>query len=177
MHTAEPLPDMAGLVRAHRQALLRLLPDAPIVVGSAPELLRNGDVHFAYRQSSDFIWLTGVEQPGCTLLLDAATRTQTLFVPRLTQQHAVWLGHIPDKAEARRSEERDYRKGRSPKARRKRASTKRSRATSAALKKQPRRAASHKALSRQASTSARKRGPMARRAAAKKAARTRARAR
>jgi hypothetical protein len=54
-----------------------------------------------------------------------------------------------------------------------RTSAKRSRASLRKLKREPRRAASHRALARQASTSARKRGPKARSAAARKAARTR----
>ncbi|MEI9811744.1 MAG: DUF6496 domain-containing protein [Acidobacteriota bacterium] len=56
-------------------------------------------------------------------------------------------------------------------------SAKRSRASTAALKKEGTAAASHSALARQAKASARKRGPAKRSAAAKKAARTRARSR
>src|SRR5437660_3517499 len=52
-------------------------------------------------------------------------------------------------------------------------STTRSRATEAALKREPRSSASRKALSRQAKTAAAKRGKPARREAAMKAARTR----
>jgi hypothetical protein len=58
------------------------------------------------------------------------------------------------------------------KARKKRPSAKRSRAISRALKREGRSAASRKALSRKASSSARKRGPSQRSAAAKKAVRT-----
>jgi hypothetical protein len=60
--------------------------------------------------------------------------------------------------------------------RRKRPSAKRSRARIKALKKEGRSAVSHSALSRQAKQAARKRGPRARSQAAKKAARTRRRA-
>ncbi len=101
MAATDPLPDLRPVTRAHRKALLRHLPDAPILLGSAPEATRNGDVTFAYRQSSDLLWLTGVSEPGYTLLLDARSGHETLFVPKLTQKHAVWLGHIPSRAEAR----------------------------------------------------------------------------
>ena len=53
----------------------------------------------------------------------------------------------------------------------------RSRATEKALKREPHRAASHKALARHARTVAKRRGPAARSASARKAARTRARER
>lgn len=87
--------------RAHRRALRRRLPDAFILLIANPELPRNGDVFHTYRQSSDFLWLTGVESPGYALLLDARRNEEVLFVPRLTQQHAVWMGHLPSRQEAR----------------------------------------------------------------------------
>src|SRR5262249_48881048 len=74
---------------------------ALVILTAAREVVRNGDVHHPYRQSSDFLWLTGVEAPGYALLLDPRRGKETLFVPRLTQKHAVWLGHIPGRDEAR----------------------------------------------------------------------------
>jgi hypothetical protein len=72
----------------------------------------------------------------------------------------------------RRSAARDYARGHgSP--RRAKASAKRSRATSSALKREGRSAASHRALAKQARTSARRRSKTSRSAAARKAARTR----
>src|SRR5262245_31832618 len=87
--------------KAHRRALMAQLPDGPIVTSAAPEVLRNGDVHHAYRQASDFLWLTGVEEPGYALLLDPRRGEEVLFVPKLTARHAIWLGHIPSLKEAR----------------------------------------------------------------------------
>ncbi len=89
------------LHRAQRRRLREALPDGVVVLASAPEVVRNGDVHFEYRQSSDFLFLTGVAEPGCVLVLDGRRGGETLFVPRLTQSHAVWLGHIPSPREAR----------------------------------------------------------------------------
>jgi len=75
-------------------------------------------------------------------------------------------------AATRRKAASDTRKGKSPA---KKTSAKRSRATTNALKREPRSAASRSALSKQAKTSARQRGSAARKQAAKKAARTRQR--
>jgi Xaa-Pro aminopeptidase len=86
---------------SRRRRLGQNLPDGLVVLASAPEILRNGDAHYPFRQSSDFLYLTGVAEPGCVLVLDPARGTETLLVPRLTQQHAVWLGHIPSPGEAR----------------------------------------------------------------------------
>jgi Xaa-Pro dipeptidase len=93
--------DGSATFRAHREALGRRLPGGLILLQAAPEILRNGDVHFQYRQASDFLYLTGVEEPGYALLLDPDRGAETLFVPKLTQQHAVWMGHIPSREEAR----------------------------------------------------------------------------
>jgi Xaa-Pro aminopeptidase len=101
MEASPLLTDVRGATRAHRRALERRLPDGLILLTAAPEAHRNGDVHHPYRQSSDFLWTTGVEAPGYALLLDSRRGREILFVPRLTQKHAVWLGRIPSRQEAR----------------------------------------------------------------------------
>lgn len=92
---------MMDLYAKNRRALADRLPDTLIVAQAAPEVIRNGDVPFAYRQDSNFLYMTGIEEPGYTLLIDPHRNEETLFVPKLTQEHAVWLGHIPDLKEAR----------------------------------------------------------------------------
>jgi Xaa-Pro aminopeptidase len=92
---------LADMTRAHRRALANRLPDGLIVVSAAPQVIRNGDVHHRYRQDSDFLWLTGVQEPGYALVIDPRGGEETLFVPKLTQEHAVWMGHIPSLREAR----------------------------------------------------------------------------
>ena len=87
--------------RAHRRALSKRLPDGLIVLSAAPEAIRNGDVTHPYRQGSDFLWLTGVEAPGYALVIDPRHGDAALFIPKLTQDHAVWMGHIPSLREAR----------------------------------------------------------------------------
>lgn len=77
-------------------------------------------------------------------------------------------------AQTRRRAKRDYVKGQG--GGRKKPSTKRSRATLKALRREGHSAASHRALSRQARSSARRRSVARRSAAAKRAAHTRAKA-
>ena len=76
-------------------------------------------------------------------------------------------------AELRKKAAQDATAGRKTKASGRKTSAKRSRASEAALKREPRSVASHEALSRQAKKSAVKRGKQSRRQAAMKAARTR----
>lgn len=47
-----------------RQQLIRALGDGNIaIIAAAPECIRNGDVHYAYRQNSNFYYLTGFPEP------------------------------------------------------------------------------------------------------------------
>ena len=74
------------------------------------------------------------------------------------------------KASTKKSAERDYKRGQSHS--RKKASAKRSRATSGALKREPKSTASRSALSKQTRSAASKRSASSRSASAKKASRT-----
>lgn len=61
---------------------------------------RNFDVEYAFRQNSDFLYVTGVEEPGCHLVLDGGR--EILLVPRVDAHHRVWEGHVPGPAEAKK---------------------------------------------------------------------------
>ncbi len=43
--------------------------EAIIILGGRPEYLRNGDVHYGYRQESDFYYLSGFNEPDGVLVL------------------------------------------------------------------------------------------------------------
>ncbi len=62
---------------------------------------RNFDVDYVFRQNSDFLYLTGVEEPGCHLVLEPKSGREILFVPRVDSHHRVWEGHVPSPAEAK----------------------------------------------------------------------------
>jgi Xaa-Pro dipeptidase len=87
--------------RALRRILAKRLAGQGIVhlQGGKP-VTRNFDVDYAFRQSSDFLYVTGVEEPGCHLLLDGSR--EILLVPRVDAHHRVWEGHVPGPAEAKR---------------------------------------------------------------------------
>ncbi|HXT01264.1 MAG TPA: aminopeptidase P family protein [Elusimicrobiota bacterium] len=85
-----------------RSALAKKLAgDALILLDGGKPVPRNFDVDYTFRQNSDFLYLTGVEEPGCHLVIDPRTRRETLFVPRIDSHHRVWEGHVPSPAEAR----------------------------------------------------------------------------
>ena len=89
--------------RERRLALARRLAGVGLIhVPGGKPVPRNSDVEYAFRQSSDFLYLTGVEEPGCHLIIDPDKRREVLFVPRIDNHHRVWEGHVPGPAEARR---------------------------------------------------------------------------
>lgn len=79
----------------------KLAGDALILLDGGKPVPRNFDVDYTFRQNSDFLYLTGVEEPNCHLVIDPKTRRETLFVPRIDNHHRVWEGHVPSPAEAR----------------------------------------------------------------------------
>ena len=86
-----------------RSALAQKLSgDALILLDGGKPVPRNFDVDYTFRQNSDFLYLTGVEEPNCHLVIDPKTRRETLFVPRIDNHHRVWEGHVPSPAEARK---------------------------------------------------------------------------
>lgn len=60
--------------KARRQALAKKLPVGAIaILRAASECPRNGDAHYRFRQSSNFYYLTGFNEPDAILLIMAGT--------------------------------------------------------------------------------------------------------
>lgn len=77
--------------RARRTRLMEGLPEGCLFVLAAAEPL--GEL-YPYRQTSDFYYLSGVEQPGGVLLLyrDAEQTIDRLYLPARNRQREVWEG-------------------------------------------------------------------------------------
>ncbi|MEQ1854886.1 MAG: aminopeptidase P N-terminal domain-containing protein [Longimicrobiales bacterium] len=86
--------------RSRREFLGRFLPQNAVAVAfSAATRNRSNDVSYEYRQSSDFLYLTGSEEPNSVLLLapggvqvDGRTVREVLFVPPRNPAEEVWDG-------------------------------------------------------------------------------------
>ena len=55
--------------RRRRQLMRRLGPEAAVLVPAAPERAHSRDVHWPYRQDSDFLYLTGFPEPDAMAVL------------------------------------------------------------------------------------------------------------
>jgi len=86
----------AGAARADRRARLAsaLGPRAALLLASPPEQLRNGDVHYKFRQDSDILYLTGFEEPGTVVLLrpDHPKTPFVMFVRPRNPSEETWTG-------------------------------------------------------------------------------------
>ena len=69
-------------------------PGSLVLVAAAPEKLRNGDTHYAYRQDSDFLYLTGFSEPDAVLALVPGRDSgeQILFCRERDPERERWDG-------------------------------------------------------------------------------------
>ncbi len=83
----------------NRTRLLELLPgDSIAVLCSNPQMPRNGDQFYPYRQHSDFFYLSGITQQGSFLVL--SRRRTTLFLKKADPKTLLWSGPLHSREEA-----------------------------------------------------------------------------
>ena len=90
-------------VKARRaRAMERLGPDAIAVFWSAPTRVYSTDVNYEYRQESNLLYLTGIDQEDTILVLMPGneTRKEMLFVREADARREHWNGHSLTPAEA-----------------------------------------------------------------------------
>lgn len=82
------------LARRRARLMEQLGPDTILVVRSAPHRVYSLDVDHEYRQDSNYYYLTGIEDPGGTLVLmpGNAGRKQFLFLPPKDAVAEHWSG-------------------------------------------------------------------------------------
>ena len=97
---AGPLQDDLKARRA--RALERLPADALAILWSAPERVYSTDVSYEYRQDSNLLYLTGIDQEDTILVLmpGNAARREVLFVREADPRREHWNGHSLTPAEA-----------------------------------------------------------------------------
>jgi len=98
--TADTLQDDLRARRA--RAMERLGPTSIAIFWSAPERVYSTDVEYEYRQDSNFLYLTGIDQPESILVLMPGNRTrkEILFVREADARREHWEGHSLTPAEA-----------------------------------------------------------------------------
>jgi Xaa-Pro dipeptidase len=91
----------------HRKKVLDLFEENQkgiIYLRGAELMYRYGtDYEFPFRQESNFLYLTGVNEPDFHLILDIETHEYHLFMPKRDAQYAVWHGRIKSQEQIRES--------------------------------------------------------------------------
>jgi Xaa-Pro aminopeptidase len=97
---AGPLQDDLRARRA--RAMERLGADAMAIFWSAPERVYSTDVNYEYRQDSNLLYLTGIDQEDTILVLTPGTaaRKEVLFIREADARREHWNGHSLTAAEA-----------------------------------------------------------------------------
>lgn len=96
-----PAPDPAACA-ARRARVGERLGDAALLLSSGEAPTRSGDTHFRFRPDSNFYYLTGVAEPGCTLLLRPGRAPRcTLFMPVQDERDVLYHGRRPGPDEVR----------------------------------------------------------------------------
>jgi Xaa-Pro aminopeptidase len=77
-----------------RQRFAEALGDGVAIVPGAQEVRRNGDVHYPFRQNSDFYFLTGFDEPDAVAVFSPtdAKERYVLFVRPRDRQMEIWNG-------------------------------------------------------------------------------------
>ena len=82
-----------------------LLSSSCYFVFSNAEMPRNGDQYYSYRQSSDFFYLTGIEQEKSILMVcphhPNKSLREVLFILESTPLMETWIGHKLTREEAK----------------------------------------------------------------------------
>jgi Xaa-Pro aminopeptidase len=97
---AGPLQDDLKTRRA--RVMEQLGPDALAILWSAPTRVYSMDVDYEYRQDSNLLYLTGIDQEETILVLmpGNATRKEILFIRSADPRREHWNGHSLTAAEA-----------------------------------------------------------------------------
>src|SRR5262245_15176762 len=88
-------PYIADLAARRAKTMSAIGSEAILVMWSAPQRLYSDDVHYEYRQESNLLYLTGIDQPDTILVLVPGARSQRehLFVRQGDPLRELWSGH------------------------------------------------------------------------------------
>jgi len=88
-------PGELGPFADRRLRFAAALGDALAIIPGAQEARRNGDVNYEFRQSSDFFFLTGFDEPDAVAVVNPAHTKEryVLFVRPRDRDLEIWTGH------------------------------------------------------------------------------------
>src|SRR4051812_34515350 len=92
-------------IENRKKFVSHLKPNSIAIFNSNDEMPRNGDQNFPFRQNSDMLWLSGIDQEQTILVIcpqhPLPEYREALFLRKTNEHIAVWEGHKYTKEEAR----------------------------------------------------------------------------
>jgi len=99
--------DQKLFIENRKKYVAQLVPNSIAIFNSNDEMPRNGDLLFPFRQHSDLLWLSGIDQEQTILILapnhPLPEYREVLFLRKTNEHIAVWEGHKYSKEEARKA--------------------------------------------------------------------------
>jgi Xaa-Pro dipeptidase len=93
---AQSMQSISSQCREIRERLRREhLGGGLLFLTSGEQITRNGDVYHQFRASSDWLYITQLNEPSYSLLFDADDSQLTLFAPQKPPEAAFWMGPQP----------------------------------------------------------------------------------
>jgi Xaa-Pro aminopeptidase len=87
------LDDLLARCASRRGAVLDAIDHAVMLLPAAPVFIRNNDVEHAYRQDSDFFYMSGFAEPESVIVLSTESEKRyTLFVRERNKEREIWDG-------------------------------------------------------------------------------------
>lgn len=85
------------------------LKGACLVFGLQENIRPLSDCEGYFRNESCFLWLSGVDMPGCVLYIDISSGKTILFNPICPEEDIVWFGEVPTEEEYSKMYEIEFR--------------------------------------------------------------------
>ena len=96
--STDPDKKISEMYSGHRQNLMSLFREFPSDViflkGGSVAHRYDTDFEYPFRQESNFLYLTGIEEPDMAALFDCKSGEYRLIIPRRDAQFAVWMGYV-----------------------------------------------------------------------------------
>ena len=83
---------MKHTLMRRKQLMDQMLPNSVALIPAASEQTRNSDSHYPYRQSSDFFYLTGFNEPDALAVLHPGKQSFILFNRADDPTRTIWQG-------------------------------------------------------------------------------------
>ncbi len=89
----KPTENIEIFKRRRDRVIKSMAANSTLIVASNPEFVRNDDVHYPYRQDSNFYYLTGFEEPESILILRPGQKPESImFVREKNMERETWDG-------------------------------------------------------------------------------------